>query len=401
MSSNAAESEPQHNQYEQTSASETVATGGLADIVNLRRETDTDDDEVDISDTLLLEEVQKYVEKLQDVGTVEIAEINDFCEVQDLEPAQKAQFIKHLIDLGVTVIGLPEEEIPAPIQADAEASEIRAKSMDPLQMFLREAGKHPLLTAAQEVQLAKQIEKGDADAKRQMIESNLRLVVSIAKLYQGNGLPLLDLIQEGTLGLIRATEKFDWRRGYKFSTYATWWIRQNVARSIADKAKTIRKPAHVVERQHKIYKTQRRMEIELGREPTAEELAEDMNLTLKQVEEAINAPDANVSLNQHIGDEDSELGELFADHESPDPYEETEETLQRQAVQLALSRLPERQRRVLEMRFGFNDEPKSLESIGKELDLTRERVRQIETAALSKLGGLAILIDIDRARQNG
>ena len=266
---------------------------------------------------------------------------------------------------------------------------------DSLQLFLADVGRHKLLNAAQEVQLAKRIERGDPVAKRHMIESNLRLVVSIAKGYRGLGVPFLDLIQEGTLGLNRAVEKFDWRRGFKFSTYATWWIRQSVQRAVANHARTIRVPVHVVERQQKLSRAARRLEVELGREATKEELAEATGLPLQHVEEAMSAAHASVSLNQSVGaDDEGELGDLFADREAVDPFDEAEESLRRQGVRRALDALPERERRILELRFGFEGEPWTLEAIGHELDLTRERVRQLEGQALSRLAALRELASL-------
>ena len=275
---------------------------------------------------------------------------------------------------------------------------------DSLQLFLADVGRHKLLTAAEEVALAKRIERGDPVAKRVMIESNLRLVVSIAKGYRGLGVPFLDLIQEGTLGLNRAVEKFDWRRGFKFSTYATWWIRQSVQRAVANHARTIRVPVHVVERQQKLSRAARRLEVELGREATKEELAEATGLPLQHVDEALSAAHASVSLNQTVGaDDEGELGDLFADREAADPFDEAEESLRRQGVRKALDALPERERRILELRFGFEGEPWTLEAIGHELDLTRERLtfeltdalaRQVEGQALARLGALRDLIHV-------
>jgi RNA polymerase primary sigma factor len=279
----------------------------------------------------------------------------------------------------------PEKETEKP-QYEAGAV---SGAADSLQLFLADVGRHKLLTASEEVSLAKRIERGDPVAKRTMIESNLRLVVSIAKGYRGLGVPFLDLIQEGTLGLNRAVEKFDWRRGFKFSTYATWWIRQSVQRAVANHARTIRVPVHVVERQQKLSRAARRLEVELGREATKEELAEATGLPIQHVDEALGAAHASVSLNQTVGaDDEGELGDLFADREAADPFDEAEESLRRQSIRRALDALPERERRILELRFGFEGEPWTLEAIGHELDLTRERVRQLEGQALKRLEAL-------------
>jgi len=283
-----------------------------------------------------------------------------------------------------------KEKAPEPAAPEPEPEQhVLVGAADSLQLFLADIGRHKLLTAAEEVMLAKAIERGDLTAKRRMIESNLRLVVSIAKGYRGLGVPFLDLIQEGTLGLNRAVEKFDWRRGYKFSTYATWWIRQSVQRAVANHARTIRVPVHVVERQQKLGRAARRLEVELGREATKQELAEATGLPIQHVDEALGAAQASVSLNQTVGaDDEGELGDLFADREAADPFDEAEESLRRQGVRRALDALPERERRILELRFGFDGEPWTLEAIGHELDLTRERVRQLEGQALARLAAL-------------
>ncbi|HET8872353.1 MAG TPA: sigma-70 family RNA polymerase sigma factor, partial [Gaiellaceae bacterium] len=243
-----------------------------------------------------------------------------------------------------------------------------------------------LLTAAEEVALAKRIERGDSAAKQRMIESNLRLVVSIAKGYRGLGVPFLDLIQEGTIGLNRAVEKFEWRRGFKFSTYATWWIRQSVQRAVANNAQVIRVPVHVVERRQKLARVAGRLEAQLGREPSLEELAEATGIPVQHVSEALGAAEASISLNQSVGgDEEGELGDLFADHEAADPLDEADELLQKEGIRRALEALPARERRVIELRFGFEGEQWTLEAIGAELSVTRERVRQLEAQGLARM----------------
>jgi RNA polymerase primary sigma factor len=272
---------------------------------------------------------------------------------------------------------------PASPTLDLETGPAR----DSLQQFLNEIARHPLLTAAEEVTLSKRVERGDLAAKERMINSNLRLVVSVAKRYQGHGVPLLDLVQDGCIGLNRAVEKFDWRKGYKFSTYATWWIRQAVQRSVANQAKTIRVPVHVHERRQKLRRAAQRLQIELGRDPTMEELAQTSGLRLDHVTEALGAADASVSLNQAIGsDGDGELADLFADRHAADPAEEADQTLREKRVREVLADLPQRERHIVERRFGLGGEPvASLETIGKELGLTRERVRQVEARALTRL----------------
>ena len=259
---------------------------------------------------------------------------------------------------------------------------------DSLQLFLNQIGRHQLLTAADEVALAKRVERGDATAKERMVNSNLRLVVSIAKRYQGHGLPLLDLIQEGTIGLNRAVEKFDYRKGFKFSTYATWWIRQSCQRAVANQSDTIRIPVHVQERRLKLRRARQVLEAKFGREPTLEELAEATELPLHHAAEALAAVEASVSLNQTVGDGDGELGDLFGDATADDPVELAGVSLEQERVREAVAQLPERERAVLERRFGLagHAEGASLEQVGKELGLTRERIRQLETQSLRLLG---------------
>jgi RNA polymerase primary sigma factor len=257
-----------------------------------------------------------------------------------------------------------------------------------LDLFLNEIGRHPLLTAAEEVVLAKAVERGDEAAKDRMINSNLRLVVSIAKRYRGRGVPFGDLIQDGVIGLNRAVEKFDYRKGFKFSTYATWWIRQAVQRSVAGQSRTIRVPTHVHERRNKLSAAARKLEPTLGRPATYEELAEATGLSLLHVEEALDVVEARVSLNRPVGsDADGELGDLFADANADDPEEAAEEYLRGRAVRLALEQLPELERRILELRYGLDGEPHSLEAIGAELGISRERIRRLEGEALDTLAG--------------
>jgi len=262
--------------------------------------------------------------------------------------------------------------------------------LDPLQLFLNDIGKVDLLSAAQEVELAKRIERGDHRAKQEMVEANLRLVVSIAKRYRGQGLPLLDLIQEGTFGLMRAAEKFDHRRGFKFSTYATWWIRQAVARGLADKARTIRLPLHVVAKLKTIIVSERRLRVELHREPTSAEIAQDAGLPLEEAEQVLRSAQAPVSLEAPVGDEEeSEFGHFLADATIPLPEDAAESVSRATALKHCLDSLADRQRRVLELRFGLDGgHPRTLQEIGVVLDVTRERARQIEAEALKKLGAL-------------
>jgi RNA polymerase primary sigma factor len=284
-----------------------------------------------------------------------------------------------------TLLEASEEELETSETDTFEADALPA-SADSLELFMNEIGRYPLLTAAEEVALAKRVERGDPAAKERMINSNLRLVVHVAKRYRGHGVPFGDLIQDGVIGLNRAVEKFDWRKGFKFSTYATWWIRQAVQRSVAGQARTIRVPTHVHERRQTLNRHARRLETELGRPPTEQELAKATGLKLQHVEEALSVPEARASLNSPVGDEDgSEFGDLFADETTASPEELAEDALRARAVREALSQLPERERRILELRFGIDSDPQSLEAIGAELELTRERVRQLEAQALARL----------------
>jgi RNA polymerase primary sigma factor len=263
-------------------------------------------------------------------------------------------------------------------------------SLDSLRLYLRSIGRVELLTAEQEVLLARRIERGDMVAKQQMIEANLRLVVSIAKAYLGRGLTFLDLIQEGSMGLIRAVEKFDYRRGYKFSTYATWWIRQAVTRAIADKGRTIRIPVHMVEKLNKVVHVERQLVQQLGREPTAAEIAAELETSIREVRDVLRMAQQPISLEKPIGeDEESELGDFVEDESAESPFETAAEHLRRENLHRALAALPEREREVIEMRFGLTGErPYTLEEVGRAFNVTRERIRQIENHTLKKLEAL-------------
>jgi RNA polymerase primary sigma factor len=341
--------------------------------------------------------LHEILDEMEAAGVVGEADLTVLANEHELAEDELAELRRELEVRGVTVEDA-DDDADADDDTDLDLS-VTPVTTDSLQLFLNEIGRHALLTAAEEVELAKRVERGDAAAKQRMINANLRLVVSIAKRYQGHGVPLGDLIQEGAIGLNRAVEKFDWRKGYKFSTYATWWIRQAVQRGVANQAKTIRIPIHVNERRQKAQRAGRRLELELGREPTREELAQATGLDLTHVEEALSVAEASVSLNRQVGDDgDGELGDLFADRESPDPAEVASDSIYRDQVRTVLASLPERERRIVELRFGFdNGETWTLEAIARELGLTRERVRQLETHALDKLQrGLAGLADVDR-----
>ena len=337
--------------------------------------------DIELNETIHLHDLspaERLLEESAERGFVEEKDIQALADEHELTEDDLTALRAALEERDIIVREPQEETRPV---ATAHVS----GTLDPLQLFMDAAGRHKLLTAADEVALAKRIEKGDLAAKERMINSNLRLVVSIAKRYQGHDVPLLDLIQEGVIGLNRAAEKFDWRKGYKFSTYATWWIRQACQRAVANQSKTIRIPVHVQERRIKLNRASAELQAKFGREATPEELAQATRLKLEHVIEALDAVDS-VSLNQGLGsDGDSELGDLFADESSVDPAEEAVESVRRQRVQRAVADLPDRQRRIVELRFGFDSEPASLETIGKELGLTRERVRQLESDALARL----------------
>jgi RNA polymerase primary sigma factor len=337
------------------------------------------------TETMSDEQLTALLEQGEDEGCVNLGAVTALVQALELDEEQVDGLYEELDDRGIEVsddCGHEAQDDSVYVNGD-----LIVATTDALQQFLNEAGRYRLLTAAQEVELAKRIERGDPHAKELMINSNLRLVVSIAKKYQGHGLSLLDLIQEGIIGLIRAVEKFDWRRGFKFSTYATWWIRQAVQRGVANKSRTIRIPVHIADREQRIARAERELAPKLGRQPTEEEVAKRAKLPLKQVREVRQAARAITSLDRPIGDEsDAALGDLFPS-EHPQPDEELTVSLQQDVLHRAVAQLPDREREVVKRRYGLNGDrdPASLEAIGRELGLTRERVRQIEASALEQL----------------
>ena len=315
---------------------------------------------------------------------VNLSQLNELVAAEEIDDDEIGRLYEQLEERGIDVSDDCGREQSESTYVNGD---LAVATTDALQLFLNEAGRWPLLTKEEEVALAKQIERGDAEAKERMINSNLRLVVSIAKRYQGHGLSLLDLIQEGIIGLIRAVEKFDWRRGFKFSTYATWWIRQAVQRGVANKSRTIRIPVHIADREQKIARAERTLAPKLGRQPTDEEIAEQTKLPLKQLREVREAARAITSLDRPIGSEsDAALGDLFASDQAQ-PEEELTVSLEQDVLRRAVSQLPDREQEVLRRRYGLNGDhdPASLEAIGRELGITRERVRQIEASALEQL----------------
>ncbi len=343
-----------------------------------------------------VEELQKLVEQGQEKGFLTYDEIAKSVEDIDLSKEQLEDFTTYLIDHSIELVegeqhkALPHEQPIVPPEEVAAAPKLDLTvepSLDSLRLYLREIGKVPLLTADQEVSLAKRIERGDERAKQHMIEANLRLVVSIAKGYLGRGLTFLDLIQEGSLGLIRAVEKFDHRKGFKFSTYATWWIRQAVTRAIADKARTIRIPVHMVEKLNKVVHIERQLVQRLGREPRPEEVAEELEISVEEVREILRMAQLPVSLEKPIGEEeDSSLGDFVPDDQAESPFDTASLSLRREDIELALGSLPERDRKVIELRYGLLGEaPCTLEEVGRAFGVTRERIRQIENNTLKRL----------------
>ena len=320
----------------------------------------------------------------EEEGCVNLSQLNELVAGAELEDEEIGRLYEQLEERGIEVsddCGREQDE------STYVNGDLAVATTDALQLFLNEAGRWPLLTKEEEVALAKRVERGDAEAKERMINSNLRLVVSIAKRYQGHGLSLLDLIQEGIIGLIRAVEKFDWRRGFKFSTYATWWIRQAVQRGVANKSRTIRIPVHIADREQKIARAERLLAPKLGRQPTDEEIAKQAKLPLKQLREVREAARAITSLDRPLGTEsDAAFGDLFASDQAQ-PEEELTVSLEQEVLRRAVSQLPNREQEVLKRRYGLNGDrdPASLEAIGRELGITRERVRQIEASALEQL----------------
>jgi RNA polymerase primary sigma factor len=349
-------------------------------------------------DLLEIDEIKALVSRGRHLGVLSLAEVAQAAGELDLGEADLEE-LHGLVERAE--IELVEELDPAVAAADLQSAPdghvpgsgraaldlTPAFTADSLQLLMKGIGRARLLSAQGEVELAKRIERGDLDAKQKMVESNLRLVVSIAKNYRNQGLPFLDLIQEGTLGLVRAAEKFDYRKGFKFSTYATWWIRQAVARALAEKSRAIRIPVHVVEKLNKIGRAERKLVSGLGREPTAEEIAEVTGIESGEVETIKRSAQAPVSLEQPVGEEEeSEFGQFIADERAESPYERAAEILSNEALREALEHLSYRERRVLELRYGLGSEhPRTLDEVGRKFDLTRERIRQIESHALKKL----------------
>jgi RNA polymerase primary sigma factor len=338
------------------------------------------------------DEVRTLIDEGREHGYLNGADIVAALHDLELTPEQIEEIHGVFADLDIDIV---EPETPAVEPESAGEPDpgakldlsVKSPSSDPVRMYFREMGKVSLLTAEQEVSLARRIERGDAEAKRKLIEANLRLVVSIAKRHVGRGMPLLDLIQEGNLGLIRAVEKFDYRRGFKFSTYATWWIRQAITRALADQARTIRIPVHMVETINKLIRVQRQLLQDIGREPTPEEIATEMGITPDKVREIRKISQEPASLHMPVGDEgDALLGDFIEDTESASPADEVGEIVQHEELSGVLDMLTHREREVLELRFGLKGEhPRTLEEVGQKFGVTRERIRQIEAKTLAKL----------------
>jgi RNA polymerase primary sigma factor len=330
------------------------------------------------------DQLRALMEHGEEAGCINLTAFNEVVHELELDDEELGSLYERIDEHGIELndeCSLPDTEA-----THYENTQVAAMTTDSLQLFLNEAGRYPLLTAAEEVELAKLVERGDKWAKDKMVNSNLRLVVSIAKKYQGHGISLLDLIQEGIIGLIRAVEKFDWRRGYKFSTYATWWIRQAVQRGVANKSRTIRIPVHIVEREQKIARAERELLLKLERPPNDDEIAKKTKLSLKHVREVRDAARTVASLDKTVGEGDTSFGELVA-HDEGNVENEVVVALGEDALHKALRTLPPREQEVLKRRYGIDGEndPMSLEAIGRSMGITRERVRQIETQALARL----------------
>jgi RNA polymerase sigma factor, sigma-70 family len=334
--------------------------------------------------------LKDLVERGKSKGMLTYKEIMDAFEEVELEPEQIEKIYETVENMGIDVVGDIDAEIQDMQLTEEELDLTLPEGIsidDPVRMYLKEIGKVPLLSADEEIELAKRMEKGDSEAKRRLAEANLRLVVSIAKRYVGRGMLFLDLIQEGNLGLIKAVEKFDYRKGYKFSTYATWWIRQAITRAIADQARTIRIPVHMVETINKLIRVSRQLLQELGREPHPEEIAKEMSMSVDKVREIMKISQEPVSLETPIGEEeDSHLGDFIPDDDAPAPAEAAAFTLLKEQLIDVLDTLTAREEKVLRLRFGLDDgRARTLEEVGKEFNVTRERIRQIEAKALRKL----------------
>ncbi|MEI6688616.1 MAG: sigma-70 family RNA polymerase sigma factor [Thermoleophilia bacterium] len=338
-----------------------------------------------------IEELRLLVDVGQERGFLLIGEVASALQEVEISKEQIEDFHAYLVEHGIELHEAEGRIAEKVVEGEKAEIDLTVEpSLDSLRLYLREIGRVPLLTASQEIDLAKRIEKGDMRAKRQMIEANLRLVVSIAKGYLGRGLTFLDLIQEGSLGLIRAVEKFDYRKGFKFSTYATWWIRQAVTRAIADKARTIRIPVHMVEKLNKVVHTERQLVQRLGREPSTEEIAAQVDMSPEEVRDILKMSQMPISLEKPIGEEgDSSFGDLVEDEQAPSPFHIATTTLRREDVERALNSLTPRDREVIELRFGLNgSKPRTLEEVGQHFGVTRERIRQIENNTLKRLESL-------------
>jgi RNA polymerase primary sigma factor len=331
------------------------------------------------------DQLRALMEHGEETGCINLSAFTQLMTEFEFDDEETQSLYQRLEDHGIELTD--DCSLPDPEETHYSNDTVAAMTTDSLQLFLNEAGRYKLLTAAEEVELAKRIERGDRQAKDLMINSNLRLVVSIAKKYQGHGLSLLDLIQEGIIGLIRAVEKFDWRRGYKFSTYATWWIRQAVQRGVANKSRTIRVPVHIVEREQRIARAERELTLKLERTPTDEEVAKTAKLSVKHVRDVRRAARTVASLDKPLGsDSDTSFGDVVATHPT-DVEEEVVVGLSEILLRKVVAKLPEREQHVIRLRYGLSGDrdPMSLEMIGREMGLTRERVRQIETQALERL----------------